>query len=1138
MFVLTFKLSVLFSTFLLIYSTPVVSPRSTYVYTPDQYIHEEIPVGSLIFDSAEFLNIHYPKTVSSTMPATTTDMETLNNDQYFTFLDDSKTSNENIYFLLDSVTGRLTSKRYLDRESMCLNNHCINDCTDESPTNNGSCQVNVKILAIPSYKVLSMNLIVKDMNDNIPQFKQEFMTKSVTENLPVGYKVMLDLAYDPDAGQNSVQSYKLVETTQSIRDTFSLHFVAGSQLYLLVKKNIDRETVPQYNLTIVACDAGQPKNFCGRLQLLIEVIDQNDNSPRFDKSRFIFSVEENAQVGTIVGQVNAYDPDLGLNGKVTYTVQNGADSEQFFYLEQDTGILTLKKPIDYESNQFFSINIEARDNGAGSLPSYAKIEILVVDQNDNPPVIGFNFLDSIKRNRSEDNTTMLIYMPENTPGNTYISYVSVVDRDTNTKLNWTIYVNEKWMLDLSNESENAYLKLFKLNDNSFTLSTGPKSNVLFDREKHERINVSLKAADIDKEMHSTSTWYNFSIVLIDENDNAPKFVQFTDGCRLSVSENNKIDQIIFQFDAKDIDANRNGQVVYTLESVDSKQDLDFVKIDSTNGDLKASKVFDREEQNLYEFFVIARDSPLLISAQQVTKIKCSVKIIDENDNQPSISYSNVVNEILQVKHSNSTNLVLRLDENTPAMTKLVKFSCTDLDAENNAKTELQVANSQHFGLNEKNELYVLENNLDREMRDIFDFEILCQDNGREIQMRTVLKVRLHLNDVNDNCAYNLNASRNTVESQFVKINDVNPENPIMARFYTDADYSMKNTELSFYLETNTDNFRLNKVKAAEKIFKLEVFLKSTSVKMGKYVLKVRISDMGNEPCVKYDLYIIYLADNSTENELDLIEKSRINDQELYTYDIYDVEMFLNNSGMPSSDTNKNQLIHITGINKILFGFNSFGSNKLGGKMSTSFLVTFIFIISILLVSIIILFSVLVFLCKSLHRKFKKSKSHESIKVRNYSQTELDNSGGGTASSRINSSSSSSSSSDTNSDSGIMPNGFGESAAEIKNLLEKKAIAGDEDADASDLGRNNRRLSLSLNSQEHGDSVGDSAMSSLLYTRDFSSTSSQDENILQVPVCSSNFTILNQRYSTNLGANNTLKRTSAHPIQVKYLIHLI
>ena len=465
------------------------------------------------------------------------------------------------------------------------------------------------------------------------------------------------MAYDPDIGINSIQTYSLIQSANINKNALFVDIAKNeqtfkltqddTQLALIVQSKLDREKVSQYNLTITACDGGGTQSNCGHLKLLLNLVDINDHNPMFYKEAYSFSIMENMPIGTIIGQIKAYDLDSELNGKIKYRIigmSNSGESnspkimstpqQNYFRLDEDTGVLTLNEPLDYENEQVFNLNVEAKDCGAGSLPAYATIEINVIDTNDNPPEISVSFLNSIHRNYSvrqdeqqqtqSGNVSMLnVFMSENSESNKFIAHVSIFDRDSveNGQLDWQVFVNEK--LISSNEMQSRddqLLGINKLNSNSFTISTGLKSELLFDRERIPSINVSIQSFDHGTVPKTNMAFYNFSIVLLDINDNGPKFEKkiYDD---LYINENNQLNQFIFKFNAFDLDANENAKITY---SIDLESNEKYVYIDSVTGVLRASKVFDREERDVYEFNVIANDNCEHIEMRKTAKVKCKL----------------------------------------------------------------------------------------------------------------------------------------------------------------------------------------------------------------------------------------------------------------------------------------------------------------------------------------------------------------------------------------------------------------------------------------------------------------------------------------------------------------------------------
>src|SRR5699024_8003597 len=82
-------------------------------------------------------------------------------------------------------------------------------------------------------------------------------------------------------------------------------------------KQLDREATTGYTLVVTAQDNGIPP-LSDIANIEIEVIDVNDNVPRFEQDRYSVNVLEDAPVGTSIIQVKANDRDLGLNGQVRY----------------------------------------------------------------------------------------------------------------------------------------------------------------------------------------------------------------------------------------------------------------------------------------------------------------------------------------------------------------------------------------------------------------------------------------------------------------------------------------------------------------------------------------------------------------------------------------------------------------------------------------------------------------------------------------------------------------------------------------------------------------------------------------------------------------------------------------------------
>lgn len=79
----------------------------------------------------------------------------------------------------------------------------------------------------------------------------------------------------------------------------------------------------------------------------------------------------------------ASDSDSGINGEVTYSLEEEEEDEAFL-LNPVTGVFNVTRPLDYEVQQFYILTAKARDGGGQA--STVRVYFNVLDVNDNPPV--------------------------------------------------------------------------------------------------------------------------------------------------------------------------------------------------------------------------------------------------------------------------------------------------------------------------------------------------------------------------------------------------------------------------------------------------------------------------------------------------------------------------------------------------------------------------------------------------------------------------------------------------------------------------------------------------------------------------------------------------------------------------------
>lgn len=257
-------------------------------------VFEELEAETFVGDISE----------SSTVKAMATD-DNIKGELRYEFQGSLQTS-----FGIDETTGVIRTAAKIDRENVSLG--LIRD----------TFQILVQASKGVMPAAIPIEIKILDINDNSPVFKEDIENISVKESAPLGAELPITVAEDSDIGNNSVQSYEIVDRNDG--GVFDLKVSRPTseifQVKLVVSKRLDREINDSYYLVIEAKDGGSPPRV-GRKGLSITVQDSNDHFPKFSKGLYVGEVRENSRVGTFVLNVTATDKDIGTNGEVVYSLK-------------------------------------------------------------------------------------------------------------------------------------------------------------------------------------------------------------------------------------------------------------------------------------------------------------------------------------------------------------------------------------------------------------------------------------------------------------------------------------------------------------------------------------------------------------------------------------------------------------------------------------------------------------------------------------------------------------------------------------------------------------------------------------------------------------------------------------------------
>lgn len=151
-----------------------------------------------------------------------------------------------------------------------------------------------------------------------------------------------------------------------------------------IGKGLDHEMTTQYELWVEARDSDNP-SLASVTRFLINVTDHNDNTPVFDQSFYNASILEEQFPPQLVLTVRATDKDSGRNSQILYQLRSNGDADSAFTLDAESGKIYTNAKLDREETAYYSLLVEAVDQGTPQRTGTATVSITVADKNDNPP---------------------------------------------------------------------------------------------------------------------------------------------------------------------------------------------------------------------------------------------------------------------------------------------------------------------------------------------------------------------------------------------------------------------------------------------------------------------------------------------------------------------------------------------------------------------------------------------------------------------------------------------------------------------------------------------------------------------------------------------------------------------------------
>uniref|UniRef100_A0A087X3Y7 Cadherin domain-containing protein n=1 Tax=Poecilia formosa TaxID=48698 RepID=A0A087X3Y7_POEFO len=598
-------------------------------------------------------------------------------------------------FSLDKVTGEIKVKGGIDFEEVDVFKLDVQASDKGHPPMSSDCRVIIRIL---------------DENDNKPEIEVTSLSKQVSENSKPGTVVSLISVTDKDSGLNGKVICSLSDDLP-----FDLKPSFQDNMYSLVlKQHLDRESVSHYDITITATDSGQPPLSTFKT-LSIDVSDINDNAPEFLYNPVELYLSENNVPGNVIFSVSASDKDVAENAAISYHLVRDVVTQSkiiaFLNVNSENGEISALKSFDFETLKIFQFQVVATDSGTPSLSSNVTVNVFILDQNDNAPVI----LYPLSSNGSAEGVEEI---PRNVNAGHLVTKVRAYDAD--------IGYNGWLLFSLQEVTDHSLFGLDRYTGQIRTLRSFTET----DEAEHKLVilvkdngNVSLSATGS----------LNISIIVLDSNDNRPKFSQ--DTYEIEIQENVPFGTLLYKISATDPDEGVNGEIEYSLGKTLKKKVYDIFELDKKTGEIKVKGILNYEEHDVYKLDVEATDkgTPPLNGV-----CRLNIKIKDMNDNPPEIEITSVSNTV---------------SEDSKPGSVIALLSVTDKDSGQNGKTAVSIASDVPFELKSsfKENIYsvVTKGILDREEVSEYDITITVTDCG-DPPLSHMKTITIRISDVNDN----------------------------------------------------------------------------------------------------------------------------------------------------------------------------------------------------------------------------------------------------------------------------------------------------------------------------------------------------------------------------------------------------
>ena len=480
------------------------------------------------------------------------------------------TDDQNLPFKVDASSGVLACTAKFDYEAMSAHKFEFKvKAKDDGDT--------------PQESEVPVTITVTDLNDNKPIFDPTsgYAKDVVFESAKVGDVLVTVKVSDKDSGDNKKLTLVVLGPDHKTSDYFELD--SSNQVKIKKVPPFAGESV--ISAYVRATDGGAPA-LVAIAPLTFKVIDSNNNKPKFGKTSYAATVQENIGARLLV-TVSATDGDVGRNAEIEYSIASG-NKNLPFTIDSKSGAISSTRKFNHEESddRIFKFSAVATDKGKNPQNGTAEVVITITDANDEIPTFDSktqNLVAKVNRNLALKSKIAKFVAAD-------------LDADNNGKISFTI------LHEFTNDFEISTKDfLFEMDETSgeITLIKALCSDGLKDIT---RVVITVQAADNGSpKAHKSIS--SLTVIINEVNEAAPKFSsdKYEEAIPFSTPEGSPVVKVVATDAEKCIGGN---SITYKITSATDKN---LFSVDAKSGTIKLEKSITSSTASVQKLTVLADD---------------------------------------------------------------------------------------------------------------------------------------------------------------------------------------------------------------------------------------------------------------------------------------------------------------------------------------------------------------------------------------------------------------------------------------------------------------------------------------------------------------------------------------------------